>query len=414
MIVCVAVPYFAAQIERRDDRRLVRMPLAIGGQPWETDPIFAFSREVARRGVRPGTPLRQAHMLAPQAHFMPAYPPYYQQTSGEMGQVLADFSSLVEAVELWRPQTQVYDAIGRSLPAHYFVNLEDIPAAEIMPFTRQIGRTIREQTSLHPAVGVAQHKFTAQVAATSARPNHVRPVDPETEPDFLAAYPLRFLPLSKETGRRFRLLGIRTLGDLARLPPAALRAQFGEEIARWQQWARGQDDSPVQQRQAERTETAAYQFDDPLTSLEQLTRLLGQIAQELAARLQTADLQAQKLCLAWETETDPRQQRELTLRRPANTTERLADTLIELISQQTFQAGIATLTVSLSGLTAVTLQQLTLFSSPAQTGQNHETLRNVAARHPTSRFYRAALAETGHPLPERRFHLQAAYDSTLA
>lgn len=414
MIVCVAVPYFAAQIERRDDHRLARTPLAIGGQPWETDPIFAFSQEVARRGVRPGTPLRQAHMLAPQAHFMPAYPPHYQQTSGEMGQVLADFSALVEPVELWRPQTQVYDAIGRSLPAHYFVNLEDIPAKEVVPFTRQIGRTVREQTSLYPAVGVAQHKFTAQVAATVARLNYVRPVDPETEPDFLAACSLRFLPLNKETGRRFRLLGIRTLGDLARLPPAALQAQFGREIARWQQWAQGQDDSPVQPRQAERTETAAYQFDDPLTSLEQLTHLLGQIAQELAARLQLAELQAGKLCLAWETETGPRQQRELTFRRPANTAACLTDTLIELISQETFETGIAALTVSLTELTAVTLQQLTLFSSPAQTGQSYKTIRNVIARHPTSRFYRAALAESGHPLPERRFHLQAAYDSPVA
>lgn len=91
MIVCVAVPYFAAQIERRDNRRLAKIPLAIGGQPWETDPIFAYSHEVARRGVRPGIPLRQAHLLAPQAHFMPAYPPRYQEVSGEMGDVVADF-----------------------------------------------------------------------------------------------------------------------------------------------------------------------------------------------------------------------------------------------------------------------------------------------------------------------------------
>lgn len=414
MIVCVAVPYFVAQIERRDNRRLVKMPLAIGGQPWETHPIFAFSHEVARRGVRPGIPLRQAHLLAPQAHFMPAYPPHYQDVSGEMGDVIADFSSLVEPADWWRSPTQAADAVSRRLPAHYFAMMGDVPVKEIVPFTQQMGKALRERTALSPAVGVAEHKFTAQVAATVARPNHIRPVYPEVEQDFLASCSLSFLPLDNETSRRLRLLGIRTLGDLAGLPPLALKAQFGQEVACWQQWARGQDDTPVQPRRAERTEIVAYQFDDPLTSLEPLFHLLDQTAQELAARLQASTLQARKLTLAWETETGLQQSEEQTFRQPTAAADHLADTLNQLVSQETFETGITSLTISLTDLTPAVLQQLTLFSSPADSKKGYEIVRNVAAKHPVSRFYRAALAENGHPLPERRFHLYAAYDPPVA
>ena len=414
MIVCVAVPYFAAQIERRDDARLVRTPLAIGGQPWETDPIFAFSQEVARRGVRPGTPLRQAHLLAPQAHFMPAHPPHYQQTSAEMRDVLIDFSSLVELVDLWQPPAPADDVSSRRLPAHYFVNLGDMAANELIPLTQQMGRAVREQTRLLAAIGAAPQRFTAQVAATAARLNHIRAVNPGAEQAFLASCSLRFLPLDNEARRRLRLLGLRTLGDLACLPPTALKAQFGQGMARLQQWAQGGDDTPVQPGPETRTETVAYQFDVPLTSLPPLTHLLHQAAQELAARLRAAALQARKLCLAWETETGPQQPQEQTFRQPTATASHLADTLMELVRQSPFASGITALTVSVTDLTPATPQQLTLFSPSIHVRQEDEMVRDIAAKHPLSRFCQAALTATSHPLPERRFHLRARYDPSLA
>ena len=52
MIACIAVPYFAAAVERRDDDDLLEKPLAIGGQPWEARPVYAISQEVAHQGVR--------------------------------------------------------------------------------------------------------------------------------------------------------------------------------------------------------------------------------------------------------------------------------------------------------------------------------------------------------------------------
>lgn len=414
MIACIAVPYFAAQVERRDNRSLTKTPLAIGGQPWEPAPIFAFSQEVAKRGVRPGIPLRLAHILAPQAHFMPAHQPHYQQTSGEMCEMLVDFSPLVESLDLWQSNSQRFDTVsGRTLPAHYLIELGDIPAKEIIPFTQQIGKTVREKASLSAAVGVAQYKFTAQVAATVARLNHIRPVSPGTDRQFLTSYPLRFLPLDKETSRRCRLLGIHTLGDLASLPPTALKTQFGQEITHLQQWAQGHDDSPVRSYKAERTEKVAYQFDDPLTSLEQLNHLFSQIAQELASKLQTAALQARKLSLILETETNARPHQQ-TFRQPTAVAHHLDDTLKQLLNEQTFESGIVAVTVTLTGLVPATTQQLSLFAPRADLKKAYTAVRNVAAKYQLSRFYQAALADP-HPLAERRFRLHTiSYDAAVA
>ncbi len=415
MIICIAIPYFAAQIERRDDQRLARTPLAIGGQPWETQPIFGFSAEVARRGVRPGIPLRQAHLLAPSAHFMPAHQPHYQTVAAEMGAVVADFSHRVETADWWRTPEQTAPAIGRRLPAHCLASLDGIPAADLLPFGQQVGRTVRAQTSLAPAVGIAPHKFTAQIAATLARPHHIRPVEPEAEQDFLATCPLRFLPLADETSRRLHLLGIRTLGDLAVLPSTAVQTRFGREVARWQRWARGQDEMPLRSAPAARVETITYRFDDPLTSLAAVDHLIQQAAEALAARLRAAALQTGVVSLAWQGERDQKQQQTERLHQPTAVAKRLILALTHLFDPESLAGGLTELTVTLSDLSPAVAQQLSLFSPPTRSVRSEDLLYSLAIRYPASRFYRPVLARpllarpllaaNDHPLPERRFQL---------
>jgi hypothetical protein len=116
------------------------------------------------------------------------------------------------------------------------------------------------------------------------------------------------------------------MGDV---PADALKAQFGPEVARWQRWAQGLDDSTVRPCQANRSETAAYYFDDPLTSWEQLTHLLDEAARTLAAQLHTAALQAQEVGLVWQTADGQRQQRRQLLCQPVAA----ADTLGEALKQ---------------------------------------------------------------------------------
>jgi nucleotidyltransferase/DNA polymerase involved in DNA repair len=336
---------------------------------------------------------------------MPAHQTHYQAVAGKMGAVVGDFSDRVETADWWRTPDQTAPAIGRRLPAHCFATLDGMPVADALPFSQQLGRTVRAETSLAPAVGIAPHKFTAQIAASLARIHHIRPVEPGAEREFLAACPLRFLPLDGDTGRRLHLLGIRTLGDLAALPPTAVQTQFGREVARWQRWARGQDETPVRPAPAERVETITYRFDDPLTSLVDIDHLIQQVAQALAARLQTAALQTGCVSLAWQTERDQQQHQTQRLHQPTAAANRLTLALTHLFDPDSLAEGLTELTVSLSDLTPAVPQQLSLFAPPARSRKGDDLLYGVTTRYPASRFYRPVLAANGHPLPERRFQL---------
>jgi len=78
-------------------------------------------------------------------------------------------------------------------------------------------------------------------AAQSVRSHASGPSPPHSRhPEFA----LPALPLDADTAHRFHILGLRTLGYLAGLPPRAVLAQFGPHGLFLHRLARGKDDRP--------------------------------------------------------------------------------------------------------------------------------------------------------------------------
>jgi nucleotidyltransferase/DNA polymerase involved in DNA repair len=416
MIACIVLPYFAAAVERRHSVDLGRQPLVIGGRPWEPRPVYAFSREVAQRGVAPGMSLRLAHVLSPQARFLPATSPRYFGASGEMVDVLTDFTHLIEPEDLWQPFAggrEQQTAGGRCLPARYYLDLEKLPFPEALSLAREMGRTIRRQTHLAPALGLAPNKFAAQVAATLARPNHLRPVPAEEATSFLATCTVHFLPLDRETRRRLRLLGIRTLGDLAALPVAALQAQFGAALVPYYQLAGDflelGGGPAVRPAPPEKELQVTFRFDGPVADSLSLGAALGRLATMLAGRLQAAGREGGSLRLGvtGDNGCQPPPDFRLTLRRPTAEPRALALALDELLRQASLSGPVTALTVTAGQLAPATAVQLSLFAPAGNKAAiTPPALIRIVSRYGSPCLYQATLADRRHPLPERRFQLR--------
>lgn len=407
MITCLTVPYFAAAVERRHDGDLAQTPLVVGGQPWEPRPLFGFSQEAARRGVRPGMPLRQAHVLSPGSCFLPAEPARYLSAAGELIDTLTDFTPLVAPEDLWQPpaKRQSLPAGARTLPARYTVDLEGLPQQEAVLLTQEMGRAVRRETGLEAAIGVAADPFTAQVAATLVRPSHVRPVETGAEREFLATCSLSFLPLEKETARRLRLLGIRTLGQLAALSPAAVREQFGSEALPLYRLACGETAPQAPAPAPPTEETVARHFEPPLADWLAVENVLNQMAAVLADRLAEAGLAGRSLHLLVEEERDSSHRLSLPFRRPARAAGRLGQAACDLARSLSITAGITALSLSLDRLAPAAARQLSLFEQPARSA-GIDGLAQMMARHQTAQFLQPVLINAAHPLPEERFRLQ--------
>lgn len=407
MIACLSVSYFASAVERRDNAALGQAALVVGGQKWEPRPLFGYSREAALRGVAPGMSLRQAHVLSPDARFVPASVGKYQGAAGEIVDVLTDFTHLVEPVNLWQAPEKVRGFIttpARALPAQYYVDLESLPQKEATALAQEIGRVVRKQTRLAPALGLAEGHFTAQVAATMARPNHLRPVGAEEAGDFLAEQSVTNLPLEKEMARRLRLLGIRTIGQFGALSAAAVQEQFGAEALPLYRLARGEGELKPRPRAATPDVQLRKAFEPPLADLLTLQTVLEGLATTLAGRLQEEHLAAGILTLQVEDEGGA-QTLEQIVRQPVAEARHIRLHLLALLGQVAPEAPVTAVALRAGDLTPNRAQQLSLFAPPSA-HRLAQLLPVIMARYRGVAFCRAQLADRAHPLPEHRFQLQ--------
>lgn len=138
---------------------------------------------------------------------------------------------------------------------------------------------------LLPLAGVATGKLVARAAALVAPPGRPAAVARGDEPAFLAGLPVTALwRARRELQERLRQLGLARIGDVARVPEAELRRQFGLEGQELARWVRGIDPEPVLAAWPPRTVSRRVAFAEgaPPAALQ---ATLGQLGRELAAEL---------------------------------------------------------------------------------------------------------------------------------
>ncbi len=245
-LACVLIPRFAVEAERQRRRDTVARLLLIGDGA-----VFDCSLGAEASGVRPGMRMSEALGLCHRALVLPPDLPHYQRRFDEVLDILDGFSPVVEP-----------GALGAA-----YLSLDGLPAAP-GPLADEIIAALHRRSGFLAAVGVAGGKFPALVAARTARPGRARLVAPGREAAFLATLPVDHLPLSDAMRWRLHLLGLETMGHIARLPLGAFQQQFGPEGKRCWELARGVDPEPLVPRVTEETVVRRLQLPAPAVALE--------------------------------------------------------------------------------------------------------------------------------------------------
>jgi protein ImuB len=132
-------------------------------------------------------------------------------------------------------------------------------------------------------VGIAGSRLGARVAARTG--SGVTIVPPHGDATYLAPAPLACLDLADEMAARLERWGIRTLGELAALPSAALFERLGSEGPRLQRLARGEDPRPLLPWAPAPPFEESAECEWGLDTLEPLTALVTDLAERICARL---------------------------------------------------------------------------------------------------------------------------------
>ena len=206
----------------------------------------------------------------------------------EAGALLAIARSFTPRVEARSPTPVLLDLSG---------------LGRLWPTPHELGRALVAAAAARALEAQAALAFSRGAALVVARGCPGLTVVPAGgEAKALAPLPIALLELPEEQQQLLSRWGLRTIGDLARLPPAALAARLGPAGPRLVELARGADAGVFQKAALpERFETT-LELDWPVDGLEPLAfllqRALEPLAEALAARGAKAKALAFELGLA--------------------------------------------------------------------------------------------------------------------
>jgi protein ImuB len=288
MIVCVLIPRFALTTALGDRGELLRKPVALAPEPGGTQQVGEVSLAAEAFGIRPGMRLGEALARCPTLTLVPPDP---AGVADFWERLLVRLESVGAAVEPERPGLVCFDARGL---VRLHGGMEGVLAA------------VRSALRFPTRFGVAPSRFAAVAAATRARARRpeivagteMRSRRPGADGGagseergrqraraYLAGLPvslLRARPALADLPEALERLGIRTLGELSELAPAALADRFGTLGLLAHELACG-GDSALSPRPASELVREALDLPEAASGL-QLERGLGLLIDRLLAR----------------------------------------------------------------------------------------------------------------------------------
>ena len=280
---------FFVSVEELFDPSLKGKPVVVGGRPDERGVVSAASYAARKFGVHSAMPLRTAYKMCPQAIFVDGHPDRYREYSHKVYEVLQAFSPLVEMAsidEAYLDITGTERLYGPPLKAAHLLH-ERMKAA----------------TNLNCSIGIAASRLVAKISSDQAKPNGVLWIIPGQEAAFLAPLDVRKVPgVGKVTEKNLHALGIRKVGDLARLDEAFLEERFGKWGLALAGKSRGLDaggwfDSEIGEDEGPKSISHEHTFNEDTANLEQIEATLARLSEMVGRRLREHKLQARTLQL---------------------------------------------------------------------------------------------------------------------
>jgi nucleotidyltransferase/DNA polymerase involved in DNA repair len=393
-VLCCYVPDFLLTLAAPAPDALTA-PLALLGAD---ERICAASLPARREGVRAEMRPQQALARCPDLRLLACDMTEAQATHAALLNVLGAWALPVETAS-WGT-------------AYLDLRSVALTGAAVQPLAAELGRQIRGElgTALQPALGWDSGKFTARAAATRVPPGRMRLVDKVQEVAFLAPLPITLLPLPVAACRRLHWLGIRTLGQFAALPPAAVRQRFGRAGILAQQWAQGRDTRAVVPTLAAPPRTFGLAIDPPSASLPrvltELTIALQPVLEDLRMRLQGIS----RLRLTLDFLCGATRGLDLAVVRPIEEPARLHALLAERLAALIWPDELSSVRITISATAELPMGQLALLpellDSSVPEDDKTRTPLQVLAGELQGRyggiFFEAQVDDVCHPIPARR------------
>jgi DNA polymerase-4 len=371
---------FYASVEQRDDPRLRRRPVIVGGGV-----VLAASYEAKAYGIRTAMGGRQAMQLCPHAVVVPPRMRAYSEASEAVFAVFADTTPLVEPISI---DEAFLDVRG----------LRKI-AGTPTEIAVRLRAAVLDRVGLAITVGVARTKFLAKVASGVGKPDGLLVVPVDGELAFLHPLPVqRLWGVGQVTAAKLLTRGITTVAEVAAIDERALVSMLGPASGRHlHALAHNCDPRPVVVGRRRRSIGAQCALGRRRRSSAELDARLISLVDRVTRRLREARRVCRTVVLRLRFDDYTRATRSHTLPAPTDDTAAVLCALRQLLEScgaLIRERGITLIGITLANLDNADAIQLELPFARRDSHDLDTVLDRVRSRYGTSSITRGVLLGT--------------------
>ncbi len=267
VIILIDADAFFAAVEVRDHPEYRGKPVIVGARPGSRGVVSTCSYEARRYGVRSAMPISQAYRLCPDGIYLTPNMKKYSEASRKVFEICENYTPLVEQVSI----------------DEGYLDVTPLSGVEI---AQKIRERVRKEVGITVTAGVSYCRYLAKMAAEEAKPDGLGVVPPDKALEFLENLPAGKLPgVGPKTLRVLESHGVRTVGDLRRMPPAWFESTLGKYGARLKELSEGRDSTPIETSRIAKSVSEETTFESDQSDPEVLYAVLAQLSQDVGWRL---------------------------------------------------------------------------------------------------------------------------------
>ena len=227
---------FYYSVEAMLDHSLRGKPVAVCGSVEDRHGIILAKSQLAKRaGVKTGMALWEARQVC---HDLITVPPQYDEYtkySKLAHEIYYRYSDFVEPFGMDECWISVTDCLHKYKTP---LNLAE-----------SIRKAMKNELGLTVSIGVSFNKIFAKLGSDMKKPDAITEITPDNYKDKVWPLPVSdLLYVGPSTTAKLKGMGVKTIGELAAMPPEVLKLRFGVNGVKLWQFASGFDTSRVMHR----------------------------------------------------------------------------------------------------------------------------------------------------------------------
>lgn len=238
IIMHIDMDSFFASVEIRDQPDLKDKPVVVCSKTFHLQKdtargvISAASYPARKFGLHSAMPLSEAKRLCPDVICLPMNKTLYKQVSDNIIKIIQKYVKTVQQVSIDEAYVLLKDSVTT------YEEAEECALA--------IKNEVFAVERITCSVGIAPTKSVAKIASGYQKPDGLTIVRNEEVTGFLTPLPItKIQGIGKKTAEIFDLMGIETIGDLAKADKRMIYEKLGKQGMVFQDMANGIDTAPV-------------------------------------------------------------------------------------------------------------------------------------------------------------------------